>query len=120
MAGALTPIEILKRAANGLELLRRDVELNNGTIFSFWCRPLTMAERERAERASKGDNNNMALQLLVDKARTENGERMFIPAQMAELKNEVRDDDLQKLMVAVLTAGDNEAPLEPKSTAKAA
>jgi hypothetical protein len=77
-----------------------------------------MAERDRAQRNAKSDDANaFALQLLVDKALDENGQRMFIPADMVELKNEVRDADLQSLMLAVLSAPDDEAPLEPKSAA---
>ena len=117
MAPAIRAIDRLKNAAN-LVPSRKDVELSDGSTFTFWSRPLTMAERDRAQRNAKSDDANaFALQLLVDKALDENGQKMFIPADMVELKNEVRDADLQSLMLSVLTAPDNEAPLEPKSPA---
>ena len=116
MAAALRPIDRLKKAAN-LVPSRKDVELNDGTTFTFWCRPLTMAERDKAQRTAKGDDANaFALQLLVDKALDESGQRMFVPADLAELKHEVRDADLQSLMLAVLSSPEDEEPLEPKST----
>ena len=120
MASALRAIERLKKAAN-LVPSRKDVELNNGTTFTFWCRPLTMAERDKAQRTAKGDDTGaFALQLLVDKALDESGQRMFLPADIAELKHEVRDADLQALMLAVLTSPEDEEPIEPKSTSAGA
>ena len=116
MASALRAIERLKKAAN-LVPSRKDVELNNGTTFTFWCRPLTMAERDKAQRTAKGDDANaFALQLLVDKALDEGGQRLFQSSDLVELKHEVRDEDLQKLMLAVLTSAEDEEPLEPKSS----
>ena len=115
MAAALRPIDRLKKAAN-LVPSRKDVELNDGTTFTFWCRPLTMAERDKAQRTAKGDDAGaFALQLLLDKAIDEGGQRLFTPADIAELKHEVRDADLQALMLAVLTSPEDGEPLEPKS-----
>ena len=118
MATALRAIDRLKKAAN-LVPSRKDVELNDGTTFSLWSRPLTMAERDKAQRTAKSDDAAaFALQLLVDKALDEAGQRMFVPADLAELKHEVRDEDLQKLMLAIISSPEDEEPLEPKSTAK--
>jgi len=36
-------------------------------------------------------------------------------ADIAELKHEVRDEDLQKLMLAIISSPEDEEPLEPKS-----
>jgi hypothetical protein len=114
MASAIRAIDRLKQAAN-LVPARKDVELSNGTTFTFWSRPLTMAERDKAQRTAKGDDANaFALQLLVDKALDESGQRLFMPADLAELKHEVRDSDLQALMLAILKEEEGE-PLEPKS-----
>jgi len=119
MASAIRAIDRLKNAAN-LVPARKDVELHDGTVFSFYARPLTMAERDKAQRTSKGDDANaFALQLLVDKALDDGGQRLFMAGDIAELKHEVRDSDLQKLMLAILQEEEGE-PLEPKSTAKGA
>ena len=98
----LSPLEKLKKAAN-LQPIKREVELTNGDIFEFWSTPLTMAERERAQKGTKDDLNAMALQLLIQKATDENGVRMFTAGHAAELKNECKDADLQALMLAVIS-----------------
>ncbi len=119
MALALKAIDRLKQAAN-LKPTKRLVLLNNGDEFEFYCLPLTMAERERASKDAKSDDAGaFALQLLVNKAQDANGTRMFTPGDIADLKHAVRDEDLQKLMLAVLqTEEEDEGGLDPKSTRK--
>ena len=56
----LRAIDRLKKAAN-LEATKKEVELSDGTGFEMWVAPLTMAERERAQKGSKtGDANDFA------------------------------------------------------------
>lgn len=105
-------LERLKKAAN-LKPVKKTVVLSDGTEFEFWRSPLTMAERERAQKTAKDDTNAFALQLLLMKAQDETGNRMFSGGQAAELKNEVRDADLQALMLAVISDDDQE-DLDPK------
>ena len=74
-----------------------------------------MAERERAQRNAKSDDANaFALQLLVAKALDENGSKLFSAGEIDVLKHEVKDADLQTLMLAVLT-DDEAAEMDPKS-----
>lgn len=114
-------IERLKAAAN-LKPIRRRVILNNGDELDIWHTPLTMAQRERARKDAKDDDGvSLALQLLVDCALDENGQRMFNASHISELKHWVRDDDLQKLMLAILNNDpedeDNNPPtIDMKST----
>ncbi len=62
---ALRAIDRLKKAAN-LEAVKRTVELSDGSEFEMWVTPLTMAEREKAQkRAGSDDANAFALQLLI-------------------------------------------------------
>ena len=113
-------IDKLRKAAN-LKSTRRLVVLNSGDEFEFWSTPLTMAQREKANRDAKSDDiNQFALQLLLSKATDEAGAKLFSPGDLAVLKNEVRDDDLQKLMLAVIQAPEDEgeAELDLKSTRK--
>jgi hypothetical protein len=118
MALALKAIDRLKQAAN-LKPTKRAVLLNNGEEFEFYCLPLTMAERDRASKDAKSDDAGaFALQLLVNKAQDSNGSRLFTPGDIADLKHAVRDEDLQKLMLAVLQADEEEQPLDLKSTRK--
>lgn len=105
-------LERLKKAAN-LQPVKKVVTLNDGTEFEFWRTPLTMAERERAQKSAKDDTNAFALQLLLMKALDEDGNRMFSGGQAAELRHDVRDADLQALMLAVIEE-DSTEEIDPK------
>lgn len=95
-------LDQLKKAAN-LVPTKKVVILHNETEFEFWSTPLTMAERERAQKDAKSeDAGQFALQLLIQKAQDSTGQKLFKPGEIAELKNEVRDEDLQNLMLALI------------------
>ena len=107
-----TALDRLRKAAN-LKASKKTVTLTNGDLFEFWSTPLTMAERERAQKDAKSDDiNQFALQLLVMKAKDENGGRMFGPGDLAPLKNDVRDDDLQQLMIAIMQEPEEEIDMK--------
>ena len=113
-ASNLRAIDKLRKAAN-LEPVKKEVELSDGTSFEMYVTPLTMAERERAQKNAKSDDANaFALQLLIAKAQDENGNKMFSPGEIDVLKHEVKDKDLQQLMLGVLTDDDN-VEMDPKS-----
>ena len=106
-------IDRLRKAAN-LEPVKKQVELSDGSTFEMWVAPLTMAERERAQKQAKSDDANaFALQLLFAKALDENGTKLFSAGEIDVLKNEVKDKDLQALMLAILT--DDAEPIDPKN-----
>ena len=106
-------IDRLRKAAN-LEPVKKQVELSDGSVFEMWVAPLTMAERERAQKQAKSDDANaFALQLLIAKALDENGTKLFSAGELDVLKNEVKDKDLQALMLAILT--DDAEPIDPKN-----
>ena len=105
-------LDRLRKAAN-LKASKKTVTLTNGDLFEFWSTPLTMAERERAQKDAKSDDiNQFALQLLVMKAKDENGGRMFGPGDIAPLKQDVRDEDLQALMVAIMQEPEEEIDMK--------
>lgn len=106
-------IDRLRKAAN-LEPTKKSVELSDGSTFEMWVTPLTMAERERAQKQAKSDDANaFALQLLITKAQDESGAKLFAPGEIDVLKNEVKDKDLQSLMLAIIV--DDSEPLDPKN-----
>jgi len=111
MVSNLSALDRLRKAAN-LEPKKKEVKLSDGSIFEMYVTPLTMAERDRAQRLSKDDNNSFALQLLLAKALDETGRRLFNVGEIDVLKNEVKDSDLQKLMLAVIT--EEEEIIDPK------
>lgn len=105
----------LKKAAN-LTPIKRVVKLNDGSEFEFYATALTMAERERAQKMPGGDDaNGFALNLLVTKAMDNAGQRLFQAGEIAELKNEVEDADLQALMLAIITNPKEEQEIDMKS-----
>jgi hypothetical protein len=110
---ALSALERLRKAAN-LEPTKKSVELSDGSTFEMWVTPLTMAERERAQKQAKSDDATaFALQLLIAKACDENGQKLFKTGEIDILKNEVKDKDLQTLMLAILT--DDTEEIDTKS-----
>ena len=111
MASNLSALDRLRKAAN-LEPVKKEVTLSDGSVFEMYVTPLTMAERERAQRQTKDDANAFALQLLMQKALDENGNRLFRSGEVDVLKNEVKDSDLQKLMLAVIN--EDEEEIDPK------
>lgn len=113
MASNLSALDRLRKAAN-LEPTKKEVELSDGSVFEMYVSPLTMAERERAQKQAKSDDANaFALQLLIAKAQDENGRKLFSAGEIDVLKNEVKDSDLQTLMLAVINS-EEEIP-DPKN-----
>lgn len=111
MASPIRALDRLKKAAN-LVPVKKSVELSDGSTFEFYCAPLTMADREKA-RTNAGTDETMAfaMQVMMLKAQDENGQKLFQSGEIAELKNEVRDEDVQKIILAVLTdAPEEKAP----------
>ena len=114
-APASSALARLKKAAN-LTPIKRAVTLTDGSVFEFYSAPLTMAERERAQKMPGGDETNgFALNLLVTKAVDDTGKRLFQAGEIAELKNDVLDADLQALMLAIVTNPEEEE-VDMKST----
>lgn len=115
MAGRF--IDKLKKAAR-LDPIKKEITLEGGETVVMWVTPLTAAERERAKKDARSDDPNaFALQLLVRKAKDSNGTPLFGPGDVADLKNAVRDSDLQSLMLAVLGGSDeDEETLDMKSS----
>jgi hypothetical protein len=108
-------IDRLRKAAN-LEPSKKSVELSDGSTFEMWVSPLTMAERERAQKQAKSDDANaFALQLLITKALDETGAKLFSAGEIDVLKNEVKDKDLQSLMLAIITDDADAEAMDPKS-----
>ena len=117
MAGRF--IDKLKSAAR-LEPVKKEIVLDSGEEVVMYVTPLTAAERERAKKDARSDDPGaFALQLLIRKAKNGTGTPLFTPGDAAVLKNEVRDSDLQKLMLAVLGA-DEEDELDMKSSSEGA
>ena len=87
----------------------RSVELPDGSQFEFWMTPLTLAERTRAQKQAKSDDaTDFALQLLVTKARDENGRPLFTVGELAELRNELPASVVEALMLQLIGESEKE------------
>ena len=112
MASNLSALDRLRKAAN-LEPNKKEVTLSDGSVFEMYVTPLTMAERERAQKQARSDDANaFALQLLIAKAQDADGRKLFNAGEIDVLKNEVKDVDLQNLMLAVIN--EEEEDIDPK------
>jgi len=113
MVSNLSALDRLRKAAN-LEPIKKEVELSDGSVLEMYITPLTMAERERAQKQARSDDANaFALQLLIAKAQDSNGRKLFSAGEIDVLKNEVKDSDLQSLMLAVINV--EEDTIDPKN-----
>ena len=79
------------------------MELPDGSEFEFWMTPLTLAERSRAQKQAKSDDStDFALQLLVSKAKDENGRPMFNQGEIADLRNLLPASVVEGLMLELV------------------
>lgn len=113
--GSMRAIDKLRKAAN-FEPVRQTVVLDDDSELIFYVTPLTAAEREKAQRNSKTDSaNDYALQLLVLKAKDENGDALFRSGDIPILKQEVPDEILQQMILKVLRPNEQGEDLDLKS-----
>ena len=115
-------IDKIKKAVS-MSQSRREVALPDGSMFEFWMTPLTLAERQRAQKNAKTDDaTDFALQLLVNKARDENNRPMFHVGELAELRNELPAAVVESVMLKLIQDEDEDdlGDTDMKSTAKAA
>lgn len=97
---------------------RRSIELPDGSEFDFWMTPLTLAERSKAQKQAKTDDaTDFALQLLVSKAKDENGVPLFNQGELADLRNLLPASVVEALMLELIGQPEEEEEIEvsPKS-----
>lgn len=115
-----TALERLK-AAVAMKATRRSITLPNGDEFEFYSKPVTLAQRARAQKTAGNDNpTDFALQLLVMLAQDENGQKLFGPGDVAELRNELPASVVEGLMLQLLQDAEPEESdeaLDPKTSA---
>lgn len=99
-----------------MELQHKSVE-HNGVVIEFYMTPLTISERIRAQKQAKSDDpNEYGPYLFCQKARDEDGNKLFQPGQAAELKNDYPGVLIDKLLVAIVEEGvsEEEEKIDPK------
>ena len=115
-------LERLKKSVS-MKPQRRTVELPDGSEFEFYMTPLTLAERTRAQKQAKSDDaTDFALQLLVSKAKNENGMPLFNIGEIAELRNALPASVVEALMLQLIgeVQEEDEEEFDMKSSEDAA
>jgi len=105
---------------------RKAVSLPDGSEFEWWMSPLTLAQRAKAQKlAGSDDATAFALQLLVMVAKDESGQPLFVPAELAELRNAIPAKVVDDMLLAMLDAQkkdeadeEEEEKLDPKASDK--
>jgi hypothetical protein len=113
-------LEQLKKAAS-MAVQKKVVE-HNGVEIEFYMTPLTIGERQRAQKQAKSDDpTEYALYLLCQKARDENGQKLLNPGSPAELKNEYPSELIDKLLLEMINNENDEGveDEDPKAYARA-
>ena len=101
-------LDRLKKAVN-MKQTEKTVALPDGSEFSFYMTPLTLAERARAQKQARSDDAvDYALHLLVTKARNGNNQPLFSPGEIAELRNELPASVVEDLMLKLLSEDSKE------------
>ena len=82
-----------------------------GQEVEFYSKILTLKERDKVKKAQRDsdDANEFALRLLISKAVTKDGKRMFQDGQYAELLNEWPIAALESAMLLIMREETGEA-----------
>lgn len=103
------------KAAVSMAPIEYSVSLPNGELFTYYASPLTLAERRRVEKESRqGDNLDFAVRVLAFKAMDENGQKMFGPADVAALRNELPENLVSKMCLNILGEDEEEEEIDMK------
>ena len=101
-------VDLLKNKFGVSQLYKHDVKQNDEIILTVYWHPLTIAERESIQKKSGSeDANNYALQLMIEKALDQDGNRLFSDGDKASLRREIEANILQEIQLAMIEAGIN-------------
>ena len=99
-------VDLLRNKFGVSQLYKHDVIKDDEVILSVYWHPLTLAERESIQKKTNSeDTNDFALQLMIEKAKDENGTRLFQDGDKASLRREVEANILQEIQLAMINAG---------------
>jgi len=108
-------IDRLLKVAGTDRKIFKEVEIR-GEDFSFYMKPLTIAEQQSAQKQAKSDDaNDFAIQLLIKKAMDENGAQMFQADAAPMLRNAIEKSEVEKLLLALIREDEEEVETDHKS-----
>ena len=112
-------VDLLRNKFGVSQLYKHDVKQNDEIILTVFWHPLTIAERESIQKKSGSeDANNYALQLMIEKALDEDGNRLFQDGDKASLRREIEATVLQEIQLAMINAGADKEVEEAKADLK--
>ena len=112
-------VDLLRNKFGISQLYKHDVIKNDEVIFSVYWHPLTIAERESIiKKSGTEDNNDYALQMMIEKALDEDGKRLFQDGDKASLRREVEESILEEIQLAMVNSGADKEVSEAKADLK--
>ena len=100
-------------------LYKHDVIKNDEVIFSVYWHPLTIAERESIiKKSGTEDNNDYALQMMIEKSLDKDGARLFQDGDKASLRREISASILEEIQLAMVNSGADKEVSEAKADLK--
>ena len=112
-------VDLLRNKFGVSQLYKHDVIKNDEVILSVYWNPLTIAERESIiKKSGTEDNNDYALQMMIEKALDEDGKRLFQDGDKASLRREVEASILEEIQLAMVNSGADKEVKEAKADLK--
>ena len=112
-------VDLLKNKFGVSQLYKHDVVKDEEVIFSVYWHPLTIAERESIiKKSGTEDNNDYALQMMIEKALDKEGARLFQDGDKASLRREIEASVLEQIQLAMINAGADKGVSEAKADLK--
>ena len=112
-------VDLLRNKFGISQHYKHDVIKNDEVIFSVYWHPLTIAERESIiKKSGTEDNNDYALQMMIEKALDEDGKRLFQDGDKASLRREVEATILEEIQLAMVNSGADKEVKEAKADLK--
>ena len=112
-------IDLLKNKFGVSQLYKHDVIKDDELIFTVYWHPLTIAERESIiKKSGTEDNNDYALQMMIEKALDKDGKRLFQDGDKASLRREVSATILEEIQLAMVNSGADKEVKEAKADLK--
>ena len=116
-------IDKLKKAFSINEKSSYPIYKNGELVLKGYWTPLTIADRDsinatlmRANKGQEEGNLDFALQVIINKAEDESGQKLFVEADKASLRREIPLAVLLELMTKMQEVGEEATPDAVKST----
>ena len=112
-------VDLLKNRFGVSQLYKHDIKQDDEIILTVYWHPLTIAEREAIQKkTTTDDNNDYALQMMIEKALDVDGKRIFSDGDKASLRREIQSSILEQIQMAMVNSGADKEVKEAKADLK--